>query len=206
MNSGKFPDSSRKRSPSMNKFLTLATILAAACLVSGGTASAQSVSIATQAAASSGVVTAAPGLKQMPFDDDSFYCQDGTLHGPGGLQEWSGDSDACNNPNKVIIGYNYACFNGYLFGRNGLKEWSGDSDVCGDKNRVVLAGRHACFNGYLFGPRGMKEWSGDSNACGNPKVIKFGNRFVCFAGYLIDHQGNEQWTGDSDYCGTHDIP
>lgn len=149
---------------------------------------------------------AEPGKFDPGASDGEFYCLGGYLYGPNGLKEWSGDTSACENPDKYVGGRRFACFMGSLYGRNGLRKWSGDSNACGNRDKLLIGGRYACFMGYLLGPNGLEKWSGDSNVCGNSNRVKFGRQVVCFNGYLLDRDGDEQWTSDSDYCGKHAIP
>lgn len=97
---------------------------------------------------------------------EPYYCLDGSLYGPGGLNEWSGDSKTCENPERVLIGWNFACFMGTLYGRDGIKDWSGSSKTCGDAERVKISNSFACFNGYLIDRAGNKKWTGDTRYCG----------------------------------------
>lgn len=105
-----------------------------------------------------------------PHHEASFYCLNGYLHGPDGLREWSGDSNACSDPDKVLIGRRFACFNGYLFGPNNIRKWSGDSEVCGKPEKIKLGRNLACLNGYIIDAAGNEEWTGDSEYCGSHDI------------------------------------
>lgn len=48
-----------------------------------------------------------------------FVCIQGTVSGPGNQNIWTGDSQACSNPNKVYIQGDYACVTGALYGAKG---------------------------------------------------------------------------------------
>ena len=159
----------------MKKLLMLVAVLGTGGLAFGGTAAEQLGLIVPEAPACAGVAAAAPDLKYPHPGNDSyygssFYCLDGYLHGPDGLKEWSGNSNACSDPNKVLIGHRFACFNGYLFGPKKMKKWSGDSNVCGNPNKVKFGSRFVCFDGYLIDNQGNEQWTGNSNYCGTHEI------------------------------------
>ncbi len=97
-----------------------------------------------------------------------YICIGGSVTGPNNFNVWTGDSNACDDPDKVLIGDLYVCVTGTLYGPDKLAVWSGNSEGCVSK---VKLGRHyACADGTVYGPNGFQKWTGNSNACASIKL------------------------------------
>jgi len=94
-----------------------------------------------------------------------FICASGYVYGPDDLEKWTGDKNACNNKNKVVISRNFACVTGTLYIIDGREKRTFDSRACGNINKIKIGFSYACAAGYIYGPNGFEKWTGRRNGC-----------------------------------------